>query len=895
MIYERITKGFWGRYFFYLSVFVAVYFLMREKVDELVFGLLGSWIVSKHYPLITIFVFSILLFYPFTRIISKNKRKPLVDASLVAYLLIPVSVWFTIQMGWESKWVYYFQNGSILIIVLWFTIYYLIVLLVDWFTRPKIDHSVVSLLLKDEPIDSMEEDRLGFSIYAESIATNIRNIVDNRRSFVFGIEGRWGSGKTSFINLVKENLKKDPAIIILDFNPWKSSSVQQMTIDFFNLMAENVSEIRLKAKFREYGKVLATADGTGVVGHLVDRICPNQDLGTILDSINDSIIRRDLRFVVIVDDIDRMDKEEMLAVFKLVRNTASFHQTVFALTFDRDYVDAILKSYFVDEKVALSFPDKIVNFQFKIPEAMIAFYEILKGNLNDSVFIKKYPNIRLGNDIPENIISLFDDYRKVKRVFNSLVIESAFPHFEKTPVKYMLVFFYISYYKEEEYEMIKNAYWVVNGADWVKKNRNIEESKGKAMWRQIHESKGIYSVDKSAFVEPSSEKKKEENAKRTADINKFTSDYPCLDFLLNGRGINPFIKYLEFLFKNNAIHYKDHLVRYEKYGVDGFKGVELKMNNSSFILSRLLDIRKQFSATFYNECSNELLELFTRGSENSVKEKDPYSYYEFMFSLLLNNDNPINYGGVIIRNTSDHYDGSQVEGVIIKVLRKIDGISGDLDDFYVNYYREFREETRLSLVSICCNTIIKYITSRRYMDIPFTEKTAVKYAVEHLEHLIEHRSQYDSVNEAFIACSGMLDDTRIDKDAEISSEACSRFKKYIEQEPDGFVGNCIKDYSQWEEISNTSFHPFLMQIFNDNKNEVRRYFNNVMCKSKKSLFMLDIIRKYLEIYLSDDVQGRDYLTFPIDDGDYGKIIHYSDEDKEVVEKSYEPIEQTLLS
>lgn len=886
MIYERITKGFWGRYFFYLFVFVAVYFLMREKVDELVFGLLGSWIVSKHYPLVAIFVFSILLFYPFTRIISKNKRKPLVDASLLAYILIPVSVWFTIQMGWESKWVYYFQNGSILIIVLWFTIYYLIVLLVDWFTRPKIDHSVVSLLLKDEPIDSLDEDKLGFSIYAESIATNIRNIVDNKRSFVFGIEGRWGSGKTSFINLVKGNLKKDPAIIILDFNPWKSSSVQQMTIDFFNLMAENVSEIRLKAKFREYGKVLATADGTGMVGHLVDRICPNQDLGAILDSINDSIKRRDLRFVVIVDDIDRMDKEEMLAVFKLVRNTAGFSNTIFVLTYDRDYVESVLKSYFDDERIAKAYPDKIINFQFELPTSTKDYYEILKKEINDSKFIQAHLEIGLkDHDLPKGVATLFDNYRKIKRVFNALVVESGFPHFEVVPVKYTLVFAYISYYQPEELILIRDTFCSM-------KNPLEENSEGKHLLRLIQESQGISDSDSSDFGEPSSVEKTNKNETRQREQNEFNSRHPLLCFLLvSENGANLFVKNLEFFLRSDSVDYTKNIENYKKYGVTGFNDIELKLSNSDKILYRLIEIRDIFNAGFYTKCGNNTFREFTSKGTNVIYigENELENYFELVLALIFNTNNVIDNLYALLSITNKHFSQFKNSSVdLLTILEKLDETDEGSTDLIVGYYNNFPPTMRYTIGSFMYEKIIKEPGGYELFNV---EKVTCS-ARKHLRKVIESNLSYDLAEEAFFSCGGLNISKQINSNFKIDSGACNEFRQYVEKYPDNFIERCISKSKEANFV--IGLHPFLMQIFSNDKVEVRKYFNNVVCNTPKSLFMLDMIRKYLETYLSDEVQSHEFLSFSVEEDDYDKIFNYSDEDGEVVEEQPEQLEQTLL-
>ena len=44
-------------------------------------------------------------------------------------------------------------------------------------------------------------------------------------SFIFGISGKWGEGKTHFLNGLRDYLKEvDPSFEVFDINPWKFST-----------------------------------------------------------------------------------------------------------------------------------------------------------------------------------------------------------------------------------------------------------------------------------------------------------------------------------------------------------------------------------------------------------------------------------------------------------------------------------------------------------------------------------------------------------------------------------------------------------------------------------------------------------------------------------------------
>jgi predicted KAP-like P-loop ATPase len=76
-----------------------------------------------------------------------------------------------------------------------------------------------------------EQDSLGRSGVAESFARQVLAL-DVTEGVVVGVLGKWGSGKTSFVNLVRTEFARAGATI-LDFNPWMFSGAQQLVESLF--------------------------------------------------------------------------------------------------------------------------------------------------------------------------------------------------------------------------------------------------------------------------------------------------------------------------------------------------------------------------------------------------------------------------------------------------------------------------------------------------------------------------------------------------------------------------------------------------------------------------------------------------------------------------------------
>ena len=74
---------------------------------------------------------------------------------------------------------------------------------------------------QDIPKRHINEDELGFKPFVKKVATGIRGY-SQQECFVISIEGQWGIGKTTFMNMIKSELQED--VEILHFNPWLLST-----------------------------------------------------------------------------------------------------------------------------------------------------------------------------------------------------------------------------------------------------------------------------------------------------------------------------------------------------------------------------------------------------------------------------------------------------------------------------------------------------------------------------------------------------------------------------------------------------------------------------------------------------------------------------------------------
>ena len=96
------------------------------------------------------------------------------------------------------------------------------------------------MISPDLPITKSSDDKLNRQSFAESLA-NVLLQSSFPTSFTVGLYGAWGSGKTSLLNMVIEQVKsKNSDVIILRFNPWLCSDPKQLITQFFKQLASAI-------------------------------------------------------------------------------------------------------------------------------------------------------------------------------------------------------------------------------------------------------------------------------------------------------------------------------------------------------------------------------------------------------------------------------------------------------------------------------------------------------------------------------------------------------------------------------------------------------------------------------------------------------------------------------
>lgn len=233
--------------------------------------------------------------------------------------------------------------------------------------------------LDDLPIARPEEDKHSFNTLAKSIATGISEQV-SPNGFVIAITGSWGSGKSSMINLIRhhlENSEKEDNLKIFDFKCWWFRGPEALTVAFFQELHANLGQSSdIKDKLLDFGKAflpLAVNIGGSLLGLHGEKLeeaiskffADDENVEKLHKDLSGALKDAKKRYLVIIDDIDRLAPDDALLMFRFVKSVGQLPNVCYLLAYDRAVAEKVVSEKYPSE--GSHYLEKIVQTSFEVP------------------------------------------------------------------------------------------------------------------------------------------------------------------------------------------------------------------------------------------------------------------------------------------------------------------------------------------------------------------------------------------------------------------------------------------------------------------------------------------------------------------------------------------------
>ena len=334
------------------------------------------------------------------------------------------------------------------------------------------------MFYSEKPIISKNEDLLGRKKVASDLAKEIE-YYKNKDSLTIGIVGKWGSGKTSFINMVLESFKGNNNYIVIKFNPWNISSRKQLISDFFlqlsnsikkeDMTAEIMSTIGkslgILSKFFKPLGLISPLSLLGTIGDITEKAsgfineyleAEKEDLETLKSNINQELEDLDKKLLIVIDDIDRLCDEEIREIFQLVKSIADFKNTIYILSYDREIVTKALDKTQQDK--GEEYLEKIVQVPLVLPYISKSDLDkIFINRLNITINIpdEEYDNSYFSEIYYNGLAENFESLRDIERYMNVFSLGINLEREELNINDYIAITL-IKVFETDLYEYIKN-------------------------------------------------------------------------------------------------------------------------------------------------------------------------------------------------------------------------------------------------------------------------------------------------------------------------------------------------------------------------------------------------------------------------------------------------------
>jgi KAP family P-loop domain len=232
------------------------------------------------------------------------------------------------------------------------------------FTVPPHVRSLAGSALEwsDDPIQTWPQDALGRAALVDSLSIKIMIA----KTPVVALSGPFGSGKTSTLNLLREHL--GTKAITVSFSTWLPGSQETLTS---YLLADIANEC--KKQYVVPGLTQSTTRLAAALGQKVPflseylKLRPAPTQKDDIANLKSALVRLPKRVVVLLDEIDRMEKEEIITLLKVIRGIATLPNVSFVCAGSLETIGKIVEK---DEEYFEKFFPVIISVTEPDPAAL---------------------------------------------------------------------------------------------------------------------------------------------------------------------------------------------------------------------------------------------------------------------------------------------------------------------------------------------------------------------------------------------------------------------------------------------------------------------------------------------------------------------------------------------
>jgi len=207
--------------------------------------------------------------------------------------------------------------------------------------------------------NSTTQDELNYKIYANTLTNIILNTSIKETPLTIGIHGPWGSGKSSLMEMIQENLADN--VVSLWFTAWQYDKVDTIWTALFQNSINKIQSSMGSLNLNNHLQVRAL--NKAFLSVLLDLSVRNLSKGSLslsevekhykkysqvtknIESLNDrfekaieGLVGPEGKFVIFIDDLDRCLPERAVEILESLKLFFNSKHCIFVIGVDRDVI-----------------------------------------------------------------------------------------------------------------------------------------------------------------------------------------------------------------------------------------------------------------------------------------------------------------------------------------------------------------------------------------------------------------------------------------------------------------------------------------------------------------------------------------------------------------------------
>lgn len=369
---EYVFKS-WGNFLtpvFGATILIAIYLLFETTIEN---AITKYWVIKvlanvQSEYLLAFLTGLVLIIHYYNQIRSKN--------FLINSYEIIILIFYTKYRFIDGIWEFHPLSSTITFFdaIPLFLILPKIISVVLFYFDFKTPTKIVGIIDPDIPLgDNNPTDELKRDKFAIQLVEVLKNTKPSERALVIGINGSWGSGKTSLQYLIEKSLRSSEnkeLFYLINFNPWFYSNSKSLSHSYISIVKNKIKSdeyIISKSLSRYANTLISGTENLFFNTRFFTELSNKPSLEEELTFVKSRIKNLKKTLLVIIDDLDRLAGEELIEVLRLVRLVGDFPNTIYIILYDKDYVKRVINEN-LNEHNSDIYIDKIIQVEYTIPE-----------------------------------------------------------------------------------------------------------------------------------------------------------------------------------------------------------------------------------------------------------------------------------------------------------------------------------------------------------------------------------------------------------------------------------------------------------------------------------------------------------------------------------------------